>query len=81
MDVYDKPSKLEIKQMVIELSKASLFLHIDAHVVNNNLNPYDIFIDINNKIKISGMSYSIEDPPLQGVISIYQNIPPVGYKI
>ena len=54
--------------MVIELSKAILFLHNDAHVVHNNLNPDGIFIDINNKIKIYGMSYSIEDLPLQGVI-------------
>ena len=61
-----KPSKLEIKQMVIELAKAILFLHNDAHVVHNNLNPDIIFIDINNKIKISGMSFSMEDPPLQG---------------
>ena len=61
-----KPSKLEIKQMVIELAKAILFLHNDAHVVHNNLNPDNIFIDVNNKIKISGMSFSIEDPPLQG---------------
>ena len=61
-----KPSKLEIKQMVIELSKAILFLHNDAHVVHNNLNPDVIFIDSNNKIKISGMSFSLEDPPLQG---------------
>ena len=61
-----KPSKLEIKQMVIELAKAILFLHNDAHVVHNNLNPDNIFIDLNNKIKISGMSFSIEDPPLQG---------------
>ena len=61
-----KPSKLEIKQMVIELAKAILFLHNDAHVVHNNLNPDIIFIDVNNKIKISGMSFSIEDPPLQG---------------
>ena len=61
-----KPSKLEIKQMVIELAKAILFLHNDAHVVHNNLNPDIIFIDSNNKIKISGMSFSMEDPPLQG---------------
>ena len=61
-----KPSKLEIKQMVIELAKAILFLHNDAHVVHNNLNPDIIFIDANNKIKISGMSFSMEDPPLQG---------------
>ncbi len=61
-----KPSKLEIKQMVIELAKAILFLHNDAHVVHNNLNPDNIFIDVNNKIKISGMSFCVEDPPLQG---------------
>ena len=63
---YAKPSKLEIKQMVIELAKTILFLHNDAHVVHNNLNPDVIFIDSNNKIKISGLSFSIEDPPLQG---------------
>ena len=84
-----KPSKLEIKQMVIELAKAILFLHNDAHVVHNNLNPDIIFIDINNKIKISGMSFSIEDPPLQGGdinISKYspnaiQNINPHNYSL
>ena len=63
---YAKPSKLEIKQMVIELAKTILFLHNDAHVVHNNLNPDVIFIDSSNKIKISGLSFSIEDPPLQG---------------
>jgi len=63
---YAKPSKLEIKQMVIELAKTILFLHNDAHVVHNNLNPDVIFIDSNNKIKISGLSFSIEDPPIQG---------------
>ena len=52
--------------MVIELAKTILFLHNDAHVVHNNLNPDVIFIDSNNKIKISGLSFSIEDPPLQG---------------
>ena len=63
---YAKPSKLEIKQMVIELAKTILFLHNDAHVVHNNLNPDVIFIDSNNKIKISCLSFSIEDSPLQG---------------
>ena len=84
-----KPSKLEIKQMVIELAKAILFLHNDAHVVHNNLNPDNIFIDSNNKIKISGMSFSLEDPPLQGGdidISKYtpqaiQNINPHNYSL
>ena len=52
--------------MVIELAKTILFLHNDAHVVHNNLNPDVIFIDSSNKIKISGLSFSIEDPPLQG---------------
>ena len=52
--------------MVIELAKAILFLHNDTLVVYNNLNPDNIFIDVNNKIKISGTSFSIEEPPLQG---------------
>ena len=77
-----KPSKLEIKQMVIELAKAILFLHNDAHVVHNNLNPDNIFIDASNKIKISGLSYSIEDPPLQGGdIDITKYTPPSAQNI
>ena len=77
-----KPSKLEIKQMVIELAKAILFLHNDAHVVHNNLNPDVIFIDSNNKIKISGLSFSIEDPPLQGGdIDVSKYIPPNIHNI
>ena len=80
MDV--KPSKLEIKQMVIELAKAILFLHNDAHVVHNNLNPDVIFIDANNKIKISGLSFSIEDPPLQGGdIDVSNYIPPSAHNM
>ena len=39
--------------MVIELAKTILFLHNDAHVEHNNLNPDVIFIDSNNKIKIN----------------------------
>ena len=77
-----KPSKLEIKQMVIELAKAILFLHNDAHVVHNNLNPDVIFIDANNKIKISGLSFSIEDPPLQGGdIDVTKYSPPSAHNI
>ena len=77
-----KPSKLEIKQMVIELAKAILFLHNDAHVVHNNLNPDVIFIDANNKIKISGLSFSIEDPPLQGGdIDVTKYTPPSAHNI
>ena len=80
--INTKPSKLEIKQMVIELAKAILFLHNDAHVVHNNLNPDNIFIDLNNKIKISGMSFSIEDPPLQGGdIDISKYSPPAIQNI
>ena len=77
-----KPSKLEIKQMVIELAKAILFLHNDAHVVHNNLNPDVIFIDANNKIKISGLSFSIEDSPLQGGdIDVTKYSPPSAHNI
>ena len=77
-----KPSKLEIKQMVIELAKAILFLHNDAHVVHNNLNPDVIFIYANNKIKISGLSFSIEDPPLQGGdIDVTKYSPPSAHNI
>ena len=77
-----KPSKLEIKQMVIELAKAILFLHNDAHVVHNNLNPDVIFIDANNKIKISGLSFSLEDPPLQGGdIDVSKYTPPSVHNI
>ena len=77
-----KPSKLEIKQMVIELAKAILFLHNDAHVVHNSLNPDVIFIDSNNKIKISGLSFSIEDPPIQGGdIDLTKHNPPAAHNI
>ena len=72
-----KPSKLEIKQMIIELSKVILFLHNDAHVIHGNLNPDVIFIDLNNRIKMSGLSFSINDPPLQGSdINLNSYIPP-----
>ena len=60
------PSKLEIKQMIIELCKVINFLHSDAHSIHTNFNPDNIFIDKDNKIKISGMNFSVNDPPLQG---------------
>ena len=61
-----KPSKLEIKAIIIEVCKALVFLHDDAHCVNNNLNPENIFIDENNKIKIGSFEYSMNDPPISG---------------
>ena len=60
------PSKLEIKQMIIELCKVINFLHSDAHSIHTNFNPYNIFIDKDYKIKISGLNFAINDPPLQG---------------
>ena len=60
------PSKLEIKQMIIELCKVINFLHSDAHSIHTNFNPYNIFIDKEYKIKISGLNFAINDPPLQG---------------
>ena len=60
------PSKLEIKQMIIELCKVINFLHSDAHSIHTNFNPDNIFIDKDNKIKISGMNFAVNDPPLQG---------------
>ena len=50
-----KPSKLEIKAVIIEICKAIIFLHDDAHCSHNNLNPENIFIDENNKIKIGSL--------------------------
>ena len=58
------PSKLEIKQMVIDIIKIINFLHNDAHVIHCNLNPDVIFIDKLNKIKLSGFSFAINDPPI-----------------
>ena len=60
------PSKLEIKQMIIELCKVINFLHSDAHSIHTNFNPDNIFIDKEYKIKISGLNFAINDPPLQG---------------
>jgi hypothetical protein len=61
-----KPSKLEIKAVIIEVCKAITFLHDDAHCSHNNLNPENIFIDENNKIKIGSLEYSVSDPPISG---------------
>ena len=61
-----KPSKLEIKAVIIEICKAIIFLHDDAHCSHNNLNPENIFIDENNKIKIGSLEYSVSDPPISG---------------
>ena len=58
-----KPSKLEIKLMITELCKVIGFLHDDAHVIHSNFNPDVIFIDKDNKLKVSGMSFAINDPP------------------
>ncbi|MCQ2817379.1 MAG: protein kinase [archaeon] len=76
-----KPSKLEIKLMVTELCKVICFLHEDAHVIHSNINPEVIFIDKQNKIKIGGMNFAIDDPPFAGADVLYNNttVPNLNY--
>ena len=80
MDII-KPSKLEIKLMITELCKVISFLHDDAHVIHTNFNPDVIFIDAENKVKVSGMSFAINDPPLSGgEVNLTSIVPNLKYS-
>lgn len=61
------PTKLEIKSFIIDLCKAMIFLHEDAHIIHNNLNLKTVLIDEMNRIKISFLGYSCNDPPINGI--------------
>lgn len=59
-------SKLEIKLMIAQLCKVFTFLHGDAHVIHATLHPDNIFFSSSGHIKLSGLGFSIGDPPLNG---------------
>jgi SCY1-like protein 2 len=59
-------SKLEIKLMITELCKVISFLHVDAHVIHSSINPDNIFISLQGHVKLSGLGFSITDPPVGG---------------
>ena len=73
-----KPSKLEVKSLVIELCKAIIFLHDDAHCIHNNLSLESIFITNENKVKLGMFEFSINDPSISGekitINNILQNL-------
>ena len=59
-------SKLEIKLMITEICNVIRFLHDDAHVISATLTPDNIFITTTGHIKLSGLAFSINDPPISG---------------
>jgi SCY1-like protein 2 len=73
-------SKLEIKLLVTELCNVVSFLHDNAHVIHGGLNPDEIFITAEGRIKISGLEFSLFDPAIGGqeskISSIYFNSNP-----
>jgi SCY1-like protein 2 len=59
-------SKLEIKLLVTEICNVVSFLHDNAHVIHNGLNPDEIFITAEGHIKLSGLEFSFFDPAIGG---------------
>lgn len=77
-------SKLEIKLMITEVCHVLNFLHDDAHVIHGSLNPENIFIDTQGHIKLSGLGFSLSDPPISGIecqlnFSLQNSIPNLSY--
>lgn len=60
-------SKLEIKLMITELCNVLAFLHEDAKVIHSTLSPDNVFITSSGHIKISGLAFSLTDPPMNGL--------------
>ena len=52
------PSKLEIKQILTQIMEGVEYLNTECLLVHNNLNPSNIFITKENKIKIGNLSLS-----------------------
>lgn len=60
-------SRLELKMVIIQLCEVLHFLHEDAKVIHSNLNPYGCFVDEKGRVKISCLTHSIGDPPVEGI--------------
>lgn len=60
-------SKLEVKLMITEICHVLSFLHDDAHVIHTAINPDNVFINPQGHVKMSGLSFSISDPPVGGM--------------
>ena len=59
-------SKLEIKLLILELCNVISFMHNDAKVIITALTPESILITQSGQLKLSGLAFSIPDPPLTG---------------
>lgn len=59
-------SKLELKLLILELCNVISFMHNDAKVILASMVPESILITSNGKLKLSGLAFSVPDPPLGG---------------
>lgn len=59
-------SKLELKLLILELCNVISFMHNDAKVILASLAPESILITNNGKLKLSGLGFSVPDPPVGG---------------
>lgn len=59
-------SKLELKLLILELCNVISFMHNDAKVIITSMIPESILITSNGKLKLSGMAFSVPDPPIGG---------------
>jgi SCY1-like protein 2 len=59
-------SKLELKLLILELCNVISFMHNDAKVIIASMVPDSILITSNGKLKLSGLAYSVPDPPIGG---------------
>lgn len=59
-------SKLELKLLIFELCNVISFMHNDAKVIIASMVPESILITSNGKLKLSGMAFSVPDPPIGG---------------
>lgn len=78
-------SKLEVKLFYIELLEVVRFLHEDAKVIHMNLTPDNIYVDDKGKVKVSGFSFAINDPAINGAEVKYKynsgnTIPNLNYS-
>jgi len=59
-------SKLELKLLILELCNVISFMHNDAKVILNSMVPESILINSSGKLKLSGLGFSVPDPPFEG---------------
>jgi SCY1-like protein 2 len=53
------PSELELKYGLLELFNAISFLHNDVKVVHLGISPENIYIGLDGKWKLGGLTYSV----------------------